>query len=227
MEIKGVCLYEDETGKAVHEMKNLIALMESSFQLIERDHPQVKGFRFWSDTKADMDELLRLTNVISGERRRHAEIHAGEELMAMIDATVEMFRVRCAEGGLRVTYSSDGIVSVPVAERGFDVMEIKRSLINLMKNAMEACRVGDEIDIEIRERMIGERRYLIIGVSDTGKEVPAGMKTQIFDENFTTKQKGSGKGLAVVKECAMAHGGYVTLESDEERTTFEVYIPLA
>ena len=69
---------------------------------------------------------------------------------------------------------------------------------------------------------------MIIAVSDTGGGIPDEVKDRIFKPLFTTKSKGQGFGLAVVKKLAEALGGNVSFETKVGKgTTFIVELPLA
>ena len=63
-------------------------------------------------------------------------------------------------------------------------------------------------------------------VEDTGVGIPEKIKSKLFTPMFTTKAKGQGFGLAVIKRMTEALGGTVTLESQEGKgTTFTVRLP--
>ena len=66
----------------------------------------------------------------------------------------------------------------------------------------------------------------IITVKDTGVGIPESVKSKLFTPMFTTKSKGQGFGLAVVKRMTEALGGTVTFESQEDKgTTFMIHLP--
>jgi two-component system, cell cycle sensor histidine kinase and response regulator CckA len=68
--------------------------------------------------------------------------------------------------------------------------------------------------------------YVRVTVADEGHGIPGELKSRIFDPYFTTKQKGSGLGLAVVYSVVVKHDGYVTVESEVDRgSSFHVYLP--
>ena len=54
-----------ELSKMFHEIKNPLALINSSLQLIESDHPEVKTFRFWNQTMKDLQGLRQLIDELS------------------------------------------------------------------------------------------------------------------------------------------------------------------
>ncbi len=85
-----------------------------------------------------------------------------------------------------------------------DAGQLRRALLNLARNAVAAARNG-RVQIAARRRETGVR----IEVSDDGPGVAPALREQIFTPFFTTREKGTGLGLAFVREIVRAHGGDV------------------
>ena len=92
---------------------------------------------------------------------------------------------------------------------------LKRILGNLVINAVQAMPQGGKLSIEAHR----EANDSIITVADTGVGIPEAAKEKLFTPLFTTKSKGQGFGLAVVKRMTEALGGTVTFESEEGKGT--------
>ncbi len=104
-----------------------------------------------------------------------------------------------------------------------DPAVIRRVLTNLITNATQAMPEGGQLTIAGKLR----NRTAIISVEDTGVGISKENLNKIFKPLFTTKSKGQGFGLAVSKRLIEAHGGRITLESEEGRgTRFTIEIPL-
>lgn len=96
-----------------------------------------------------------------------------------------------------------------------DAGQLRRALLNLARNAVTAARAapgmtGAPPRVTLAARALPEGR-LRIEVSDTGPGVPAALREQIFTPFFTTREKGTGLGLAFVREIVRDHGGEVTV----------------
>ena len=100
---------------------------------------------------------------------------------------------------------------------------LKRILGNLVSNAVQAMPNGGELTMMAHK----EANDVIISVKDTGIGIPDKVKPKLFTPLFTTKSKGQGLGLAVVKRMVEALNGTVTFESVEGNgTTFIIRFPL-
>jgi signal transduction histidine kinase len=66
----------------------------------------------------------------------------------------------------------------------------------------------------------------VITVSDTGAGVPAELREKVFYPFFTTKQKGSGLGLATAQKIVASHGGSLGLENGDAGCTFRLRLPV-
>jgi len=98
----------------------------------------------------------------------------------------------------------------------------KRILANLVNNAIQAMPKGGELDVQASRGA----NDLVITIKDTGVGIPEDIKPKLFTPLFTTKSKGQGFGLAVVKRITEALGGTVSFESEEGKgTTFTIRLP--
>ena len=91
-----------------------------------------------------------------------------------------------------------------------DYVLLKRILMNLIINAIQAMPEGGKLSINARK----EFQNILIFVQDTGVGIPENAKPNIFKPMFTTKSKGQGFGLVVVKRLTETLGGTVSFESD-------------
>jgi PAS domain S-box-containing protein len=116
------------------------------------------------------------------------------------------------------------------ADRG----QLSQVFQNLVINAVQAMPQGGAIrfrggNLILRnpsELHLEPGRYVKIDVQDQGIGIPAAYLQNIFDPYFTTKQQGSGLGLAVAYSIIKSHQGHITVESAPgQGTTFHIYLP--
>lgn len=119
---------------------------------------------------------------------------------------------------IKVAISISGEISLKT-----DPVFIRRALTNLVYNAIQAMPHGGKLQITVYRK----QNEAIITVSDSGKGIPDEMKLKIFTPLFTTKAKGQGLGLAVVKRLVEALGGSIIFESQVGKgTVFTISLPL-
>ena len=93
-------------------------------------------------------------------------------------------------------------------------------LLNLLRNAREATAGIDDAEIRLLAKL-NRRGNPVIEVSDNGPGVPPELATRIFVPFFTTKERGSGVGLALARQVMTAHGGFIRLvDSERPGATF-------
>ena len=106
-----------------------------------------------------------------------------------------------------------------------DPQLLKRVLINLVTNAVQAMPDGGKLTISAQVNSQGQA---VVTVEDTGVGIPEKIKTQIFTPLFTTKPRGQGFGLAVCKRVIEAHGGSINFESQEGKgAKFTIQFPVS
>ena len=102
-----------------------------------------------------------------------------------------------------------------------DRSQIEQVLINLVKNAHEACIETPEPKVTICTHYDEHLKIFLISISDNGKGILPEVLERIFVPFFTTKQKGSGIGLSICKQSMMLHGGSISVTSvPNKHTTF-------
>lgn len=108
-----------------------------------------------------------------------------------------------------------------------DPQLLEQALINLLRNAIDAVNGASEPTIEITCRMIDEQQ-VSIEIADNGCGIPEDRRDQVFVPFFTTKAGGSGIGLNLARQVALAHGGRLDLGAHRPAgTLFTLVLPLA
>jgi PAS domain S-box-containing protein len=104
-----------------------------------------------------------------------------------------------------------------------DVEKMQRVCVNLIKNAVDAMPNGGALTITSTD----SDGNLLVSFKDTGEGISEEILGKIWSPLFTTKAKGMGYGLAIVKRFIEAHGGAVSLETNLGKgSTFTISIPL-
>jgi signal transduction histidine kinase len=107
-----------------------------------------------------------------------------------------------------------------------DRAQLRRALLNLARNAVQAASAaghrGDAV-VKLSARTHGGEQWL--SVWNRGKEISPETSGKLFEPFFTTREKGTGLGLAFVRDIAADHHGRVELTSGGGETTFSVVLP--
>jgi signal transduction histidine kinase len=94
---------------------------------------------------------------------------------------------------------------------------IERALVNLVENALQAVGSAGRIAVEVAARQ--ERGRVQVVIADSGPGLAPEARSRLFEPFFSTKEGGTGLGLALVRKIVEEHGGEVHLESDPARGT--------
>ncbi len=101
-----------------------------------------------------------------------------------------------------------------------DARLVRRAVINLIHNAVQALPRGGRIVVRVVEDAREGSPTARIEVTDDGPGIPQEAQARIFEPFFTTRASGTGLGLSIVKRVAEAHHGDLTVRSDGQGTTF-------
>jgi signal transduction histidine kinase len=160
-----------------------------------------------------IEEFLSFSKTRSLKFERH-------DLVALIGEIVLLMREETESTG--ILFKTDWKDSPLFISMDFD--KLKQAFYNIIKNAMESVSGKAVINISVREK---ERKWAVAMISDTGPGMPPEETEQIFNPDYTTKEKGLGLGLPIAYEIIQGHGGEIRIQSEVGiGTTFEVLLPV-
>jgi nitrogen fixation/metabolism regulation signal transduction histidine kinase len=230
--------WQEMARRLAHEIKNPLTPIQLA---VQQCHEKYAG----SDPKyrALLDTTLEVVEEEVGTLRRlvgNFSSFARLPRADLLDASLRDFLRECAEQlGHLASERSDGADEgdeEAVAFHGVDVrweipeepfpvsidrQMLRRVLVNLVRNAVEAVRgVGPVGSDDARRGHVvvrAERRGdgVSIVVEDDGPGVPEDSRERVFDPYVTTKQEGTGLGLAIVKKIVVEHNGWITVGKSE------------
>jgi signal transduction histidine kinase len=161
-----------------------------------------------------------------------AQIEAGKlslevgavDLAAVAAESVETARPLAEEKEITLTLATS-----PLPLLAGDRVRLGQLLDNLVSNAVKFTPQGGRVDV----RASSSREHAILEVRDSGMGIPADEQEHVFERFFRTTRateqaiQGTGLGLAISNAIVHAHGGRITLASDDgEGATFRVTIPI-
>jgi nitrogen fixation/metabolism regulation signal transduction histidine kinase len=166
--------------------------------------------------KAMVDEFSRFA------RLPHARLEASD-LNEVVRQAVTLYEDRLQDIRMDVRLAR----TLPSAM--LDKEQMRRVLVNLIDNAMEALAVvGDERRITIATAHDHARGQLLVEVTDTGHGIPREDFPRLFQPYFSTRERGTGLGLAIVQRIMNEHNGRIRAEQNRPRgAKFIIELPVA
>ena len=161
-------------------------------------------------------ELEHLKNVVGEflDFARRSPPHPQDlDLAALADDVAQVLQADAGSGGVELH------LDLQQSRAQADPEQIRRLLINLGRNALQATGPGGRVTLSCGNDGAG-RPFL--EVSDTGKGIPDEIREEIFTPFFTTREKGTGLGLALSKKIIDQHGGRLDLDSGSSGTRIRV-----
>ena len=208
-----------ELSKMFHEIKNPLTLINSSLQLIENDHPEVKDFRFWNQTMEDIKNLRKLIDELSTFQKG---MILNKTTINLFDFTEDLLE---STAGFLLENGTPMTLDCHILDLDFsaDETKLRQAVVNLIKNAAESSSPGSPITLSIT----ASDTSLCIKVIDCGCGITNEALEKIFEPFHTTKSYGTGLGLPIVKRIIEAHDGKLSIFSKEGAgTTVQINLPL-
>ncbi|MFC1967620.1 PAS domain S-box protein [Chloroflexota bacterium] len=215
-------------GGIAHDFNNLLTGITGNISLAKR-HLQAgdKAFERLEEAEKASVRARDLTQQLLTFARGSMPVKKLTSVSASIRETAE-FALTGSNTGLEFSLPDD----LWAAE--IDEGQISQVIHNIVINASEAMPAGGILRISASNMVIKRLgalplprgNYLRIDIKDEGIGMSKEQAARIFEPYYTTKQKGSGLGLATAYSIIKNHGGYITAESRQNAgTTFKIYLP--
>ncbi len=121
-----------------------------------------------------------------------------------------------------ISITGDRPADVPSVR--IDPEQVRRIIINLVDNAIEAMERHGQIVVETQRD--GANHLVRVLVADDGPGIPPGEREKLFLPYYSTKRRGSGLGLAIVRRIIAEHGGSIEVGDNAPRgTRFTIELP--
>ncbi len=224
MRAQKVAAWGEVARKLAHEIKNPLTPIQLSAQRIRKAwlksdpaFEKVVG----ECTRAIVDEVEALKNLVD-EFAQFARLPAASLQPTVLDDVIE--QALSLYDGLFPGITVERRLAPDLPPLRLDADQLKRVLINLVDNAIEATEGKGRIVVATEfDRAEGRAR---LSVADDGPGIPPGDRDRLFVPHFSTKKRGSGLGLAIVNRIVQEHLGTVRAEDNIPRgARFVVDLP--
>ncbi len=207
-----------------HEVRNPLAGMTLFAGLLRDDLPEGDEKRgHVLRIQRELGYLERVVNEFLDYARRPKPELADVELGELLDEIAQL-----APSAAPADLAEPIEVAVtPTRERAFaDRGQLRRALLNLARNAVQAAAAADHRGKgAVRLSVTKRDDELRLDVWNRGAEISPANSGKLFEPFFTTREQGTGLGLAFVRDIARDHGGRVEIDSKDGETTFTVILP--
>lgn len=217
--------WREVARRIAHEIKNPLTPIQLSAQRLRRRYLD----RFKDDDGVfdectrmivkQVDELKNLVNEFSSFARMPASNPTPNHLNEVVAEALVLYQ----EGHRDIRFAMNTDASIPPFNLDRD--QIKRAIINLLDNAVDAMGGVGQIDLETAFNPALQMATLTI--ADSGCGIPAEDKPRLFEPYFSTKKSGTGLGLAIVSTIISDHNGYIRVKDNyPQGTRFIVELPI-
>lgn len=218
--------WREVAKRIAHEIKNPLTPIQLSAQRLRRRYPEIleaDDSVFDRCTKtiiSQVEELKRLVSEFSQFARMPKITKNPADLVTLTEETLILYQ----EAHKHISFNCTNSTDIPPFN--FDAEQIKRSIINLLDNAVAVLPDSGKIDIDLSVQP--ESQNVVIRVADNGPGISNENKLKLFEPYFSTKKSGTGLGLAIVSTIVSDHGGYIrVLDNDPHGSAFIIELPFS
>jgi signal transduction histidine kinase len=206
-----------------HEVRNPLNAARLQLELLERRIRRQVGddTKLTEPTALANHELERLTYLLNDflTFARPPELHIHEHDVIEIGRhVIELERPLADQRGVALTFQE----TPPIIAR-VDSGKVHQIIQNLVRNGVEASRSGGHVGLAITNGAADNT--LRISVTDDGGGIPPDVLQRIYEPFFSTKETGTGMGMAIVHSLVTMHGGKIEIDTTPQGTRFDITIP--
>ncbi len=212
-------------ASVAHEMRNPLSSVKLNLQIIGRSL-EGNGLLF-EHYQIAIDQVLQLERMFSDLLNYSKPVTLEKKrflLSEVIERSLVQLETEVASKGIRVDLAVQE--DMPPVPLDFDKME--QVFVNLLKNAIEATEEEGCIDITAGCGGAVEKPSITARIRDYGAGISPRNLKNVFQPFFTTKKKGTGLGLCIVKKIMDAHGGEISISClPDKGTEVKLVLPLS
>ena len=201
---------KDALFKLTHEIKNPLAVCKGYIDMIDLNKEE-KALKYISIMK---QEINRSLNIISDfvEYNKIKVVKEQIDLNCLLDDVYDSFKILMTNKKIKLEYKNRDDQEIYF---NGDYERLKQVIINMLKNAYEACTENGKVEISSNLY----KNYLDILIEDNGIGMDEETLKNIKEMFYTTKQNGTGLGVALSNEIIKSHNGELLFTSEPNKGT--------
>ncbi len=208
------------SATVAHEIRNPLTAIGGFSRRLQRSENLSDDDR--RTVQVITDEALRLEEILgrllSSVKREELQVR-NASLNDLVNDISSLLRDRVAEAGIAlVSELAEDLPRITLDDR-----RMRQVLLNLVQNAIEAIQGRGEIRLETER----DGNWVLLHVADDGVGMDRELQQKVFRAFYTTKDTGTGLGLALARRIVRQHGGELSVESESGLgTRFSIRLPL-
>jgi two-component system, NtrC family, nitrogen regulation sensor histidine kinase NtrY len=207
--------WREVARRIAHEIKNPLTPIKLSAQRLEQRYSgQIPDRVFKECTQliiTQVEHLQQMVQEFSSFAKLPEVVPRENDLAPLLEEVVAMFRN--SHSTIRWSLRFEN----PIPRSSFDSHAIRRALVNLLTNAVEAIENQEGGRVAVLARHIPESGMIQIEVQDSGPGLTLEERSRMFEPYFSKKKGGTGLGLTIVKSIVSDHHGYVRVRPNSPR----------
>jgi two-component system nitrogen regulation sensor histidine kinase NtrY len=219
-----VAAWREVARRLAHEIKNPLTPIQLCAERLRRHFstapPTAKALvdECTETIVGEVESLKGLVDEFSQFARMPSPRTVPTDLSQLIADTIALYN------GLFAAVRIDQLSAPDLPLVRLDPEQVRRVIINLVDNAIEAIERQGEIVVETQ--LDAAHSIVRVIVADNGPGIPAGERDKLFLPYYSTKRRGSGLGLAIVRRIIAEHGGNIDVGDNTPRgTRFTIELP--
>ena len=219
--------WSEVARRIAHEIKNPLTPIRLAAERISKKYGDQINEQAFKDSiqmiVSQVDDMRNLVNEFS----QFARMPELKLIQAQLNDVLKSMGDVYSQNHSKVKFNLELDPVMP--EFKFDPAQLKRVFVNLIDNAVHATE--DETaqisrpEVTIKTEYQAQHRIARIYIIDNGPGIPARDRVRVFEPYFSTKEKGTGLGLPIVKSIIEDHGGVIRALGNEPQGT-KIYIEL-
>ncbi|WP_409477927.1 sensor histidine kinase [Pseudobdellovibrio sp. HCB154] len=219
--------WQEVARRIAHEIKNPLTPIKLAAERISKKYgDQINEQAFRDSIQMIVSQVDDMRNLVN-EFSQFARMPELKQIHAQLNDVLKGMGEAYSQNHTNIKFNLELDPALP--EFKFDPAQLKRVFVNLLDNAVHATEDATaqiaNPEVTIRTEYQTQHRIARIYIIDNGPGIPARDRVRVFEPYFSTKEKGTGLGLPIVKSIIEDHGGVIRALGNEPQGT-KIYIEL-
>ena len=223
MNAQRAAAWSEVARRIAHEIKNPLTPIRLAAERLSRKYGQQISDQAFNDSiqmiVSQVDDMRNLVNEFSQFARMPQLKPVQGQLNQILAEVAKIYKDNHAD--VNFVFELDALLP----EFKFDPSQMKRVFTNLIDNAVAAVEKTENPTVNIKTEFSEQHRIVKVSIADNGVGIPQRDRTRVFEPYYSTKEKGTGLGLPIVKSIIEDHSGVIRALANEPNGT-KMYIEL-